>query len=94
MYQPRKGKGISLCESPPPLPISDDDADVIFSYENIPKKHWSKYKYAHWFVNIVRKQTPKIIYYSSLAKCRLMENSPIPDFEACFYQGMFTLENL
>ena len=39
------------------------------------------------FTNLVRAKTPKVILYSSKAKCLLMENSPDADFECLFYSG-------
>lgn len=84
MYHPRKGRGVNVAESPPPMPSAG--ADTMYNYENIPEKHWKKYCYAHKFVDLVKRRTPKMTYYSPLAKCYLMEN--VPDFQACFYQGL------
>ena len=39
------------------------------------------------FVGLVRSKTPKLTLYTRRAKCMLMENCPIPDFEAIFYDG-------
>jgi len=85
LYQPNKGKGVPAGPEPPALPLQG--ADAIFSYENIPEKHFKKYSYASKFVDLVKSKTPKITYYSTLAKCFLMENDPEPDFEACYYEG-------
>ena len=38
-------------------------------------------------VNTVRSMTPKVIVYTDLAKCILMENGPNADFEAWFYDS-------
>ena len=49
------------------------------------------------FVSLVKAKTPKVILYSSQAKCLLMENGPNGDFEAIFYSGLKmvrTLNNL
>ncbi|CAH0720863.1 unnamed protein product, partial [Brenthis ino] len=59
--------------------------DEIFSYHNLPQKHWKKYLYAARFVDLVKAKTPKITLYTSLAKCQLMENST--DIEMFFYNG-------
>ncbi|CAK1552015.1 unnamed protein product [Leptosia nina] len=59
--------------------------DEIFSYHNLPQKHWKKYLYAARFVDLVKAKTPKITLYSSLAKCQLMENGT--DIEMFFYNG-------
>ena len=32
-----------------------------------------------------------MIYYSDKAKCLLMENDPNSSYEACFYNGMYSL---
>lgn len=59
--------------------------DEIFSYHNLPQKHWKKYLYASRFVDLVKAKTPKITLYTSLAKCQLMENGT--DIEMFFYKG-------
>ncbi|XP_062561172.1 serine/threonine-protein kinase PLK4 [Armigeres subalbatus] len=83
LYQPDGGKGVPVEEEPPDLPPGG--ADSIFSYENLPEKHWKKYQYAARFVQMVKAKTPKITYYSERAKCQLMET--LEDYEACFYSG-------
>lgn len=60
-------------------------ADEVFSYHNLPQKHWKKYLYASRFVDLVKAKTPKITLYSILAKCQLMENNT--DMEIFFYNG-------
>lgn len=75
--------GSRIQDCPPDLPESG--ADSIYSYENLPSKHWKKYIYAYRFVQMVRSKTPKVTYYSSQAKCQLMET--LEDFEAAFYDG-------
>ncbi|XP_034840474.1 serine/threonine-protein kinase PLK4 [Maniola hyperantus] len=59
--------------------------EEIFSYHNLPQKHWKKYLYAARFVDLVKAKTPKITIYTSLAKCQLMENGT--DIEMFFYNG-------
>ncbi|XP_023947816.2 serine/threonine-protein kinase PLK4 [Bicyclus anynana] len=59
--------------------------DEVFSYHNLPQKHWKKYLYAARFVDLVKAKTPKITIYTSLAKCQLMENGT--DIEMFFYNG-------
>lgn len=83
LYEPDGGKGAVPSHKPPKLP--QKGANAIFSYENLPEKHWKKYMYAAKFVELVRAKTPKITYYSDKAKCVLMEN--LTDFESCFYDG-------
>lgn len=83
LYQPNNGKSAMIQDQPPQLPTSG--ADHMYSYENLPEKHWKKYMYAHRFVQMVRAKTPKVTFYSEQAKCQLMEN--LEDFEMCFYQG-------
>lgn len=63
----------------------DPNPDEVFSYHNLPQKHWKKYLYAARFVDLVKAKTPKITLYSKLAKCQLMENGT--DLEAFFYTG-------
>ncbi|KXJ68237.1 hypothetical protein RP20_CCG004887 [Aedes albopictus] len=83
LYHPDGGKGVPIEEEPPDVPPGG--ADSIFSYENLPEKHWKKYQYAARFVQMVKAKTPKITYYSEKAKCQLMET--LEDYEASFYSG-------
>lgn len=87
LYHPDGGKGVPIEEEPPDLPPGG--ADSIFSYENLPEKHWKKYQYAARFVQMVKAKTPKITYYSEKAKCQLMET--LEDYEASFYSGKLKL---
>lgn len=89
LYQPLNGKGVKIMDHPPPLP--HNGADHIYSYDNLPEKHWKKYKYAHRFVQMVRAKTPKITFYSELGKCQLMET--LDDFEMCLYKGGKVIKN-
>lgn len=59
--------------------------DEVFTYHNLPQKHWKKYLYASRFVELVKAKTPKITLYTSLAKCQLMENGT--DIDIFFYNG-------
>lgn len=63
----------------------DSSTDEVFSYHNLPQKHWKKYLYASRFVDLVKAKTPKVTLYSLLAKCQLMENNT--DLETFFYSG-------
>lgn len=83
MYQPNKGRGVKLQNTPPDIP--QDGADHIYSYENLPEKHWKKYMYAHRFISMVRAKTPKVTFYSEHGKCQLMES--LEDFEMEVYKG-------
>ncbi|KAK8402007.1 hypothetical protein O3P69_001231 [Scylla paramamosain] len=85
IYRPNGGLGAAPGESPVPLP--EEGADLIYSYENLPSKYWTKYKAAARFVKLLRSRTTKITYYSDQAKFYLMENSPNPDFVGHFYHG-------
>lgn len=89
LYQPNHGKGVKLQDRPPELP--SNGADHMYCYENLPEKHWKKYFYAHRFVQMVRAKTPKVTFYSELAKCQLMEN--LEDFEMCLYKGGTVTKN-
>ncbi|XP_028174244.1 serine/threonine-protein kinase PLK4 [Ostrinia furnacalis] len=68
-----------------PFAEHNPSPDEVFSYHNLPQKHWKKYLYASRFVELVKAKTPKITLYSSLAKCQLMENNV--DMEIFFYNG-------
>ncbi|KAJ3188955.1 hypothetical protein HDU85_004672 [Gaertneriomyces sp. JEL0708] len=59
----------------------------IYGHTTLPAMYIKKYRYASRFVNLVRSKTPKIIFYSPQAKCILMENGPLADFEMVFYSG-------
>lgn len=63
----------------------DPTPDEVFTYHNLPQKHWKKYLYASRFVELVKAKTPKITLYTSLAKCQLMENGT--DIDIFFYSG-------
>ncbi|XP_005190292.2 serine/threonine-protein kinase PLK4 [Musca domestica] len=83
VYQPDSGRGLPVSDrAPDPPPTS---SNCIFSYDTLPAKHHKKYAYAARFVNLVKSKTPKITYYSPLAKFALMES--LEDFEAAFYDG-------
>ncbi|KAJ0180554.1 hypothetical protein K1T71_003958 [Dendrolimus kikuchii] len=78
-----KGKDVNLEYDPNP--------DEVFTYHNLPQKHWKKYLYASRFVDLVKAKTPKITLYTSLAKCQLMESGT--DIDLFYYTGekvMFT----
>lgn len=72
-----KGKDLNLEYDPNP--------DEVFTYHNLPQKHWKKYLYASRFVDLVKAKTPKITLYTSLAKCQLMESGT--DIDLFFYNG-------
>uniref|UniRef100_A0A0A9XPB5 Serine/threonine-protein kinase PLK4 n=1 Tax=Lygus hesperus TaxID=30085 RepID=A0A0A9XPB5_LYGHE len=92
VYRPGPhGRGVPVQDTPPPLPPGG--ADFIFSYESLPPEHWKKYIYGARFVGLVRSKTPKITLYTTTAKCILMENAPDPDFEACYYSGLRSLQS-
>ncbi|KAK9761607.1 hypothetical protein K7432_013372 [Basidiobolus ranarum] len=59
-----------------------------FTLKSLPEKYESRYRYVYRFVDLIRSKTPKIIFYSSQAKCLLMENGPLADFEMDFYNGI------
>ncbi|KAI9100691.1 hypothetical protein DFS34DRAFT_615441 [Phlyctochytrium arcticum] len=65
---------------------------VVQTYDrtSLPESFAKKYRYAARFVDLVRSKTPKIIFYSPQAKCMLMENAPLADFEMVFYSGTRT----
>ncbi|KAJ3089464.1 Serine/threonine-protein kinase plk4 [Quaeritorhiza haematococci] len=59
-----------------------------YTRSSLPAQYVKKYRYAMRFVELVRSKTPKIIFYSPQAKCILMENGPLADFEMVFYNGV------
>ncbi|KAF0294402.1 Serine/threonine-protein kinase PLK4 [Amphibalanus amphitrite] len=85
VYQPDGGGPVPVGTAPPPMPHSG--ADAFYSYQTLPSKHWKKYIYAARFVKLVKTKTPKLTLYTDRAKCVLMENGPVPDFVASFYDG-------
>lgn len=84
VYHSDSGRGLAIGEHAPEMPAGISP-NCIFSYDNLPPKHWKKYVYAARFVSLVKSKTPKITYFSSQAKCALMES--LEDFECCFYDG-------
>ncbi|XP_011208074.2 serine/threonine-protein kinase PLK4 [Bactrocera dorsalis] len=86
IYQPDPGRGLPISEESPPAPADGIAANhSIYSYNNLPSKHWKKYIYASRFVNLVKAKTPKVTFFSKQAKCQLMES--MDDFEVFFYNG-------
>ncbi|EDW18870.1 uncharacterized protein Dmoj_GI13469 [Drosophila mojavensis] len=83
IYQPDPGRGLPIREKPSELHANG--TDNAYTYDNLPSKHWKKYVYAARFVGLVKSKTPKVTYFSKLAKCHLMEN--MADFEMSFYSG-------
>ncbi|TDG42085.1 hypothetical protein AWZ03_011487 [Drosophila navojoa] len=83
IYQPDPGRGLPIREKPSELHANG--MDNAYTYDNLPSKHWKKYVYAARFVGLVKSKTPKVTYFSKLAKCHLMEN--MADFEMSFYSG-------
>ncbi|KAI8921586.1 kinase-like domain-containing protein [Entophlyctis helioformis] len=69
----------------PPRPPS---ATLEYTRKTLPPQLAKKYRYASKFVSLVRAKTPKIVFYSPLAKCALMENTPVPDFEVTMHTGL------
>ncbi|XP_012155666.1 serine/threonine-protein kinase PLK4 isoform X2 [Ceratitis capitata] len=91
IYQPDPGRGLPISEEPPPPPTdSPNNSHTIYTYNNLPSKHWKKYIYASRFVNLVKAKTPKVTYFSKQAKCHLMES--MDDFEVFFYSGAKVLK--
>ncbi|XP_036326217.1 serine/threonine-protein kinase PLK4-like isoform X2 [Rhagoletis pomonella] len=83
IYQPDPGRGLPISEEPPPMLTGD--SSTVYTYNNLPSKHWKKYIYASRFVNLVKAKTPKVTFFSAQAKCHLMES--MEDFEVFFYTG-------
>ena len=84
LYQPVGSHGLPIAPQPPELPTNG--ADHLFSYENLPVKHFKKYLYASRFIEMVQAKTPKVTFYSTKAKCQLMESRI--DYEVNFYDGV------
>ncbi|KAL1922181.1 uncharacterized protein VTP21DRAFT_9720 [Calcarisporiella thermophila] len=55
-----------------------------YRYTNLPPKLAKRYRYACRFIELIRSKTPKVIYYSPMAKCMLMEQR---DFEMIWHNG-------
>ncbi|XP_017072409.1 serine/threonine-protein kinase PLK4 isoform X2 [Drosophila eugracilis] len=89
VYQPDPGRGLAVRDQPPDLQIPS--GDCVYSYENLPSKHWKKYIYGARFVGLVKTKTPKVTYFSGLGKCQLMET--MNDFEIRFYSGAKLLKS-
>lgn len=82
VFDPNGKVGVPLQDTPVPLPASA----TVYTHDSLPRKLWKKYQYAEKFVRLVKMKTPKITFYSSRAKCSLMENKP-SNFEVNFYSG-------
>ncbi|KAJ3052841.1 hypothetical protein HK097_005568 [Rhizophlyctis rosea] len=67
---------------------SSDLPTATYDRRSLPRNQHKKFRYASRFVDLVRSKTPKIVFYSPQAKCILMENGPLADFEMVFYSGI------
>ncbi|XP_030573119.1 serine/threonine-protein kinase PLK4 [Drosophila novamexicana] len=83
IHQPDPGRGLPIREQASETHSSG--TDNVYNYDNLPSKHWKKYVYAARFVGLVKSKTPKVTYFSTLAKCHLMEN--MADFEMNYFSG-------
>ncbi|CAK9304005.1 unnamed protein product [Gordionus sp. m RMFG-2023] len=59
----------------------------IYQFNELPRCYWRKYLLTSRFVKLMKSKTPRITVYTPRAKCHLMENLPLQDFEANFYDG-------
>ncbi|KAH6600016.1 hypothetical protein BASA50_002603 [Batrachochytrium salamandrivorans] len=59
-----------------------------YTRSSLPNALAKKFRYAARFVELVRAKTPKIVFYSPQAKCILLDNGPVSDFEMAFYNGV------
>ncbi|XP_059608111.1 serine/threonine-protein kinase PLK4 [Phlebotomus argentipes] len=80
VYEPPGGVA-PVREEPPGVPPHAEE----YSHDDLPEVHWKKYRYAARFVDLVRQKTPKVTFYSTQAKCQLMES--LVDCELTFYDG-------
>eukprot|EP00095_Tigriopus_kingsejongensis_P006633 snap_masked-scaffold1179_size56971-processed-gene-0.5 protein:Tk06633 transcript:snap_masked-scaffold1179_size56971-processed-gene-0.5-mRNA-1 annotation:"hypothetical protein SINV_03542" len=58
-----------------------------YKHYTLPRSYWVKYSVVCRFVQCVQETTPKITLYAENAHCYLMENRPVPNFEAIFQDG-------
>ncbi|CAG0921534.1 unnamed protein product [Notodromas monacha] len=84
MYRPKNAQFI---EDGLPVEPNNSAKEEHFSFESLPEKHRKKYLRAELFVSLAKAKTPKITFFSDLAKICLMQNEPDPDYESKFYSG-------
>lgn len=89
IYTPKK-KILLNPDQPPPVPVEGDEIKR-FSFENVPNKYWKRYQFAKVFVDKVRSITSKITIYGEKAALIMMENTPNPNYEMNFYDGIYLL---
>ena len=65
----------------------EEEEDEGIEMWQVPQGWKSKLEYVCHFVSLVRSKTPKITIYSGKAKCMLMENLPVADFQVDFATG-------
>ena len=60
--------------------------EMTFSYDNLPEKYWAKYNKAAEVVKSFKATTPKILWTTDQATCKLMENGKLsgPQSDANF----------
>ncbi|CAG5129902.1 unnamed protein product [Candidula unifasciata] len=63
----------------------------VYTYPDMPERLWKKYHNAYKFVEVIKSVTPKVTLLTDRARCKLMENSPSPNFQACFHNGVTLL---
>ena len=63
--------------------LKNCDPPQNYSHSTLPAKYAKKYNKLAEFIQFLQSRTPKIVRYSDLARCTLMET--LKDFEAVFY---------
>ena len=59
-----------------------------YTHDNLPRRYWKKYNVVAKCVQRWREVTPKVTLFTERARSDLMENEPVANFQAAFYDGV------
>lgn len=89
VFKPKKK--IMVSDKPPSVNLKTKKSKQeveTFTLENLPEMYWKKYQIAKDFVDMIKALTPKVIFYKEFGKCIMMENTPNPNFQMHYYDGI------
>ena len=59
-----------------------------YTHDRLPRRYWKKYNALAKCVQRWREVTPKVTLFTERARSDLMENEPVANFQAAFYDGV------
>lgn len=70
---------------------SSKNSEDFFTFNSLPTNYYQKYQFMWKYVQSLRSRMPKVILYADTCVAKLMENSPVADFEVKFYNKNVTI---